>query len=137
MTAKATRHLVPANAWKSHRQEILEDVVESLAMAIGLDPSMLLSSSKQLDEDLEGLFQAAQDFVSLATKDMLSARVVAVLGSDVPEARDIIWPGMGTGPDDYVVGNYSLGLAKVDESQRSTILLRPKVISSALLRFGK
>jgi hypothetical protein len=137
MTATATRHLVPAGLWKSYRRETLQDIMESLAMAIGLDPSMLMDTSKQLDEKLKGLFQAAQDFVSIATQDMLSARVIAVLGSDTPEPRDIVWPEMATGQDDHMIGNYSLGLAKVDESRRSTTLLRPKVISSALLQFGK
>jgi hypothetical protein len=134
MTSKVTRHMVPASSWKADRRALLEDVVESLAIALGLHPSMLSTVRKRLDRQLADLFEAAQSFVSLSSQDMLSVRVRVVLGSHTSEARDIVWADMGQKPDDGVVSDYSLGLVKVDESHQTTVLRRPKVTSDALLR---
>jgi hypothetical protein len=135
MTSKVTQRMLPVSSWKANRKDVVEDIVESLAMALGLHPSMLSTVRERLDRQLADLFEAAQGFVSLSSQDMLSVRVRAVLGSNTSEARDIVWAEMGQKPDDGVVSDYSLGLVKVDESHQTTVLRRPKVTSDALLRY--
>jgi hypothetical protein len=45
------------------------------------------------------------------------------------------WSDIGETPTSQVIGTYSFGLLKIEESGRKTVLLRPKVVIDDVLKY--
>lgn len=51
-----------------------------------------------------------------------------------PQSEDSIWPEMGAKAGDEVIGVYGLGLQKSTPTGHTVVVVKPKVITNALLR---
>jgi hypothetical protein len=94
-----------------------------------------LQQMKDSSSGLANILSLARDFATLSARDVVSFRVLAVLGTDAEESQERLWPEMASKTTDKVVSDYSLGLMKFDRNNRGTVLLHSKVATSSLLRY--
>lgn len=92
---------------------------------------------------LASLYDEANRISVIARRDVLSVRMSVVTA---PESKGVylpfdpkmaigVWPDMGVSAGDEVIGLYKFGLRKQTERGESSYLIKPEVITAALLRF--
>jgi hypothetical protein len=83
------------------------------------------------------LFKDAATLALSVRRDHLSSRMMIIMEipADIEEDPDVQWAEMGDQPTDKIIGYYSLGLLSEDGHGTKKILLRPKVVTAALIRF--
>jgi hypothetical protein len=84
---------------------------------------------------LTKIVNSARTLSLTSATDMLSVRIEAILGTDERGSKEILWPDMGWKEGDEEIASYSLGLVKIDEKGGRSVLLKPKVVTQALIRY--
>jgi hypothetical protein len=114
---------------------LAHDIQNTLAAATYQSYAALDPFHDSIDGGLKKVFKQARKASLMISTDMVSVRVRVVLGTMQPECKEILWPEMDGKPDDTDVGDYSLGLLKVDEHDKATALLASKVATHAVIRY--
>lgn len=88
---------------------------------------------------MDAIVRDAHHLSLVVKRDILSVRMSVTLGGRLgrpfdPQAEESVWPEMGAKAGDPVIGHYSLGLQKCTANGEIIPLVRPRVITSALLR---
>jgi uncharacterized coiled-coil protein SlyX len=134
VTARALSSKLPEAVWTSVVACVIQDVRSCLAV-----------TSHQPAEAFDGLINTTQSKVGqivgsarilgiIAATDMVSVRVRTTLGTEKGDSKEVLWPEMNWKESDKDVASYSLGLVKIDEQGNSGVLLKPKVVTEALMR---
>jgi regulator of replication initiation timing len=136
MTAKANSKLMRDSDWLPFINAASLSIRQHLAYAVHQPIEATDSLVSFIDPHITTIFNEARNLCFSATQDMVSVRIIPVLGSDEEIAQEYLWPDMGILDSDQVVSDYSLGLIKVDEAQKRTVLMHSKVASHALIRYA-
>jgi hypothetical protein len=135
VTAKGLDGITSESTWRSMITTLAHDIQNTLAAATHQSYAALDPFHDSIDRGLQKAFEQARKASLMISTDMVSVRVRVVLGTMQPECKEILWPEMGGKPDDADVGDYTLGLLKVDEYDKATALLPSKVATNAVIRY--
>jgi hypothetical protein len=91
----------------------------------------------KVEQGLGEIYENARQLSVIMKRDVVSIQASIILGSvaeDSHGSNETIWAEMGEMAGDLVVGDYGLGLVKTYEDGKTTVLLRAKVATEALIR---
>ena len=81
----------------------------------------------------------AHELSVIVKRDVLAVRMSVTMAATAvfdPRTTEALWEEMGLAKGDTVIGTYTLGLSKLRSGDPSEIvMLRPKAVTSALLRY--
>ncbi|KAF8147761.1 hypothetical protein K438DRAFT_1779861 [Mycena galopus ATCC 62051] len=91
---------------------------------------------------LETIYNEANQLSIMARRDVLSVRMAVVVGADAkgnhlpydPNSMASVWPDMKLVDGDEVIALYKFGLKKSNEKGQLARLIKPEVVTTALLR---
>jgi hypothetical protein len=132
---------VKPNAWDAEIAPFARLILDHLSHGLCREGAVLSDLHSVVLAGLRKIYNEAFTLSTMVKRDVLSAKMLVVI-SPSPErmptidlARvDVQWPMDDEPPAKQVLGTYSFGLVKSDESGVTTVLLRPKVVTNQLLR---
>ncbi|KZP34681.1 hypothetical protein FIBSPDRAFT_846797 [Athelia psychrophila] len=138
MAASATARMFEPADLEGQAHHIEEQVSRSIAWAYGQHATTFHPIRAKLLQNITAVMHDAHELSLVLKRDILSVRVMAALrhrgGPYDPQFEDSVWPEMGAQAGDRVIGVYGLGLQKVTPAGDNVAVVKPKVITSALLR---
>jgi hypothetical protein len=135
VTAKAVFTMnKETSIWNTVMGRLSDDIHSSLQLALRISNADTADLHGSIEEHLWNVHGVALELSAMSAIDMVSVRMSVVLGMDNPEFRDVLRPEYGYREGDNDIADYSLGLIKIDQAGRTTVLLRPQVATTALLR---
>ncbi|KAF7361374.1 hypothetical protein MSAN_01170200 [Mycena sanguinolenta] len=134
-----------ATIWTESITNVSEAIISLLAFAYRQPLGTFEPLLPSVQNRLETLYNEANEISIVARRDILSSRmtvVVAPTGAQgvedyLPYNTDSVtsvWPDMGPSDGDGIIGLYKFGLDKTGEDGRLTCLIKPEVVTTALLR---
>ena len=140
ITANATSIMPELPRPEDLVQDLGRKVLDLIAWAYGQPPPTIdgIIHAKLL-QDINAIIHDAHQLSLLLKRDILSAQMTVSLNHRVgeqydPQMEESVWPEMGLKAGDTIVGVYGFGLRKVASNGESVEVIKPKVITSALLR---
>ncbi|KAJ6510552.1 hypothetical protein C8R45DRAFT_813992 [Mycena sanguinolenta] len=131
--------------WTDSITKVSDAIITLLAFAYRQHLETFQPLLPNLQNRLETLYSEANEISITTRRDVLSVRmkvVVAPTGARgiedyLPYNSDAVaavWPDMGVMDGDGIVGLYKFGLDKTGEDGRLNCLIKPEVVTTALLR---
>ncbi|KAK6974607.1 hypothetical protein R3P38DRAFT_3132336 [Favolaschia claudopus] len=123
--------------------ECADSVVTLLAWAYHQPLETFQPMLTQIQSQLNKIYTEARQLSLSVRRDMLSVRMKVLVpaseGDDFlpfsSECMDAAWSDMKVVEGDAVVSPYKFGLQRTDDTGRSSLLIKPKAVTTALLRW--
>ncbi|KAK7028315.1 hypothetical protein R3P38DRAFT_2935337 [Favolaschia claudopus] len=123
--------------------ECADSVVTLLAWAYHQPLETFQPMLTQIQSQLDKIYTEARQLSLSVRRDMLSVRMKVLVpaseGDDFlpfsSECMDAAWSDMKVVEGDAVVSPYKFGLQRTDDTGRSSLLIKPKAVTTALLRW--
>ncbi|KAJ7640458.1 hypothetical protein DFH06DRAFT_1000668 [Mycena polygramma] len=115
----------------------VDSIVALLAWAHRLPREKFEDMSSGIHSGLVALYSEANELGILVRRDILSVRM-SIVSANIPVFDptyvNSVWPEMGAAAGDEVVGQYKFGLVKIAEGGDFTCMVKPEVVTMALIR---
>jgi hypothetical protein len=128
---------VQPGAWDEEMTALALILMQHLCHGTCREEAVLRDLHPAILAGLKKLYDEALVLSTMVKRDVLSCKMTVALSP--PEQRidlsrvEIQWPMNEGPPAKRVLGTYSFGLFKHDESGSITVLLRPKVVTDQIL----
>ncbi|KAJ7302370.1 hypothetical protein DFH08DRAFT_723079 [Mycena albidolilacea] len=129
--------------WKNSIISHSESFVSLLAFSYRQPLQAFAPLLPQIRSRLEALYTEASQLSAITRRDMLSVRMAVAVAPTDPggiflpynaDWLDTVWSDMEMAESDEIIGQYRFGLQKTDEKGQLTLLTKPEVVRTALLR---
>ena len=135
--ASSYSHEVTPSAYEKDSIALTTTIIELISFAYHLPASDFQDLAHIIRRDVTAVFHEAHSLSVIGKRDLQSVRLCVSVGTSsrwIPEHAHAVWLEMGAKPGDLVIGQYNLGLVKLDEKGSWSYLALPKVTTAALLR---
>lgn len=114
-------------------------LITALTLAYRIDSQLLRGLHAKAAEGLLKLCRMAHELSLTVKRDIISVRMAVTVPSALAfdhRRMEALWGDMGVVDGDTIIGGYAFGLSKLNAGDpQEIIMLRPKAITSALLRY--
>ncbi|KZP22892.1 hypothetical protein FIBSPDRAFT_1043258 [Athelia psychrophila] len=139
LTASATSVMLDSGALEGFASRVEQKVSQRIAWAYGQPTTIFDHIREKILRDITAVVRDAHQLSLVLKRDILSVRTMVTLDAGIdrpfdPQNEQSVWPDMGAKAGDQVIGVYGLGLGKTTSSGQVVQILRPTVITTALLQ---